>query len=58
MAGAYASFDEEQKGVLVPGKLADLVLIDRDLTRIPAAEIRDARVRLTVVGGRIVFERQ
>lgn len=58
VAGAYASFDEERRGVLAPGKLADLVLIDRDLTRIPAEEIRAARVRLTVVGGRVVFERQ
>lgn len=56
--GAYASFDEGRKGVLAPGRLADLVLIDRDLTRTPPEALRDARVRLTVVGGRVVFERQ
>jgi predicted amidohydrolase YtcJ len=38
--------------------LADLVLIDRDLTSVPPAEIRDARVAMTVVGGRVVFERE
>jgi predicted amidohydrolase YtcJ len=37
--------------------LADLVMIDRDLMRIPAPEIRDARVLLTMVGGTVVFER-
>jgi predicted amidohydrolase YtcJ len=53
--GAYASFEERDKGSLERGKLADFVLIDRDLTTIPPGQIRDARVRLTVVGGRIVF---
>jgi hypothetical protein len=56
-AGAYASFEEREKGSLEPGKLADLALIDRDLTRVPPETLRDARVVLTVVGGQIVFER-
>lgn len=55
--GAYASFDEAEKGTLERGKLADFVLIDRDLTRIPPEQIRDARVMLTIVGGRVVYER-
>ena len=55
---AYASFDEAIKGSLERGKLADLVLIDRDITRIPPESIRDAKVLLTVVGGRVVFETQ
>lgn len=54
---AYAGFDEGQRGVLRAGMQADLVLIDRDLTRIPAVEIREARVLLTMVGGKVVFER-
>ena len=53
--GAYASFDEDRKGMLKPGMLADMVIIDRDLTAIPLEEIRDARVRKTIVGGRAVF---
>lgn len=53
---AYASFDEADKGALVPGKLADFVVLDRDLTRIAPADIRNARVLRTVVGGRTVFE--
>ncbi len=52
--GAYSSFEESDKGMLAPGMLADFVLLDRDLTKIPAAEIRDARVLRTVVGGKTV----
>jgi predicted amidohydrolase YtcJ len=53
---AYAEFQEHQKGVLARGMLADFVMIDRDLTRIPPETIREARVVLTVVGGRVVHE--
>ena len=55
---SYASFDEERRGSLMRGKLADIVLIDRDLTTIAPESIRDAHITMTVVGGRIVFERQ
>src|SRR5690606_39644479 len=54
---AYASFEETQKGVLAPGRLADFVVLDRNLFEIPADEIRDVQVLTTVVGGRIVFQR-
>ena len=54
---AYAGFDEGQRGVLRAGMLADLVMLDRDLSRIPAPEIREAKVLLTMVGGKVVFER-
>ena len=53
---AYASFDEGIKGSLQRGKLADLVLIDRDITRIPPETIRDAKILATIVGGRIIYE--
>jgi predicted amidohydrolase YtcJ len=53
---AYASFDEGIKGSLVRGKLADIVVIDRDLTTVPPETIRDAKILLTIVGGRIVYE--
>ncbi len=52
---AYASFEEHQKGMLAPGMLADLTVIDRDLRAIPPAEIRSAKVVRTIVGGRTVF---
>lgn len=54
---AYASFEEQIKGTLENGKLADFVLIDRDLTRIPPDEIRSAHIMKTIVGGRVVYER-
>jgi hypothetical protein len=53
--GAYASFEEDVKGMLKPGMLADFVLLDRDLTAIPLETIREARVLKTVVGGRVVY---
>ena len=56
--GAYASFDERDKGVLAPGKLADFVMIDRDLTRVSPETIREARVMMTVVAGKIVHSIQ
>lgn len=55
MNAARASFDEGNRGSLERGKLADFVIIDRDLTKIPQEEIRDARIVRTVVGGRTVF---
>jgi hypothetical protein len=54
---AYASFEEQEKGTLQAGKLADFALLARDLTQIPPEEIRDVQVTLTVVGGQVVFER-
>jgi predicted amidohydrolase YtcJ len=54
---AYAGFQEKDVGVLKPGMLADVVMIDRDLTRVAPETIRDARVMLTMVGGRVVFDR-
>jgi predicted amidohydrolase YtcJ len=55
--GAYASFQEGEKGSLTPGKLADVVIIDRNLTKIAPEAIRDAKIEYTIVGGRIVFDR-
>jgi predicted amidohydrolase YtcJ len=56
--GAYASYDERDKGTLERGKLADFVMIDRDITRTPSEEIGQARVVMTVVGGRIIHSRE
>jgi len=51
----YASFEDAEKGSIARGKLADFVLLDRDITRVPAAELAETRVMMTVVGGRVVF---
>lgn len=53
---AFAAFEEDLKGTLAPGRLADIVLIDRDLTRIAPEEIGDARVLRTIVGGETIFQ--
>lgn len=54
---AYAAFREKELGTLAPGMLADVVMIDRDITRVPPETIRDAKVMLTIVGGRVVYDR-
>ena len=51
---AWAEGEEANKGSITTGKLADFVIVDRDLFTIPASQIKDAKVLLTVVGGRIV----
>jgi predicted amidohydrolase YtcJ len=52
---AYAEFTEQWKGKLEPGYVADFIVLDRDLTRIPPPEILKTRVLNTVVGGRSVY---
>ncbi len=55
-AAALAEFAEAEKGVLRRGMLADLVVIDRDLTAVAPDEIGEAHILLTMVGGRIAHE--
>ena len=52
---AHASFEEKVKGSLERGKVADFVLVNRDLTRVAPETIRDSRIVMTVVGGKIVY---
>jgi predicted amidohydrolase YtcJ len=54
--GAFASLDDSIKGSIERGKLADIVIIDRDITRIQPDQIADAKVTATIVGGRVVYE--
>jgi predicted amidohydrolase YtcJ len=53
--GAWAEFAESAKGTIEAGKLADLVLLDRDIFAIPPEELGGAKVRMTVFGGKIVY---
>jgi predicted amidohydrolase YtcJ len=52
---AYAEFQEKDKGRLVPGQLADLVVLDQDAFAIPPERLGDVKVETTVVGGRVVW---
>ncbi|NQV13859.1 amidohydrolase [bacterium] len=53
---AYASFEEDIKGTLEPGKLADFVVISEDITKVDPIRIRDLQVLETYVGGKQVFD--
>ena len=54
---AYAGFQEGITGTLSPGKRADFVVFDRDIAKEPAEKLPDARVRFTVVEGRVMYSR-
>ena len=53
---AYASFEEKIKGSIEAGKLADLVVLSDDLRKIKPSKIKDVRVEMTIVRGKIVFQ--
>lgn len=53
---AYGSFEEEDKGALKPGMLADFIVLDRDILTCPPGEIARAKVLRTVVGGETVYQ--
>ncbi|MGF1582828.1 MAG: amidohydrolase [Gemmataceae bacterium] len=55
---AFAAFEEKIKGTLSPGKLADIVVLSKDLLTIPDREILNTRVDYTIVGGRVMYQRK
>jgi predicted amidohydrolase YtcJ len=54
---AYLHHEEKEKGSLEKGKYGDLILIDRDVLTCPAKDVADTKVLLTVVNGKVVFEK-
>lgn len=54
---AYITFEENIKGSIEAGKLADFVVVDRDYMTIPEEQIKDIGVLMTVVGGKVAFEK-
>ena len=56
IACAYAAFEEDIKGTLTPGKLADIVVLSKDILSVPEDEILEASVVYTIVGGKVVFD--
>ena len=55
--GAYASLEEAAKGSITEGKLADLVVLDRDPRAVPAEDLHTLRAEMTIIDGRVAFER-
>ena len=58
MGSAYAAFQECDLGSLEKGKLADMVVWDRDFLTVPTEQIRDAKALVTIVEGKVVFRRE
>ncbi|NNF00965.1 MAG: amidohydrolase family protein, partial [Pyrinomonadaceae bacterium] len=56
IGSAYAEFQEEVKGSIKAGKLADVIILSDDIFSVPAERIRDAKVVLTIVDGKVVYE--
>jgi predicted amidohydrolase YtcJ len=57
LAPAYAAFEEQDKGSIEVGKLADLTVLNQDLITVPEAEILNTDVLLTIVGGEVAYQR-
>ncbi len=58
IANAFAAFEEDIKGSLTPGKLADITVLTKDITTVPDEEIKTAKVAYTIIGGKIVYRGQ
>ena len=56
-AASRYTFDEERKGTIEPGKLADIVVLSADYTIVPEEQIKDIKADMTLVGGKVVFQR-
>ncbi|MBI3477596.1 MAG: amidohydrolase family protein, partial [Acidobacteria bacterium] len=54
---AYLTFEEKEKGSLETGKLADLIVLDRDILTCGVDEVRTTQVERTYLGGKLVYER-
>ena len=56
IGSAYAEFEENRKGAIAPGMLADLVVYSVNLLQIPARDLLTAKVKMTITGGRIIYQ--
>jgi len=54
--GAYATFEENIKGSLTPSKVADIVVLSKNIMTVPESEILNTKVLYTIIDGKIVFE--
>jgi predicted amidohydrolase YtcJ len=51
----YLTFEEDAKGVIAPGRFADMVVLPEDIMTVPAKRIERMRVMMTMVGGQVVY---
>jgi predicted amidohydrolase YtcJ len=58
LSNAFSAFEEDIKGSLTPGKLADITVLTKDILTIPDEEILTAKVAYTIIGGRVVYKAQ
>jgi predicted amidohydrolase YtcJ len=56
LANAFAAFEEDIKGTLARGKLADITVLTKDITTIPDDQIKSAKVAYTIIGGKVVYK--
>jgi predicted amidohydrolase YtcJ len=56
-SAARYTFEEARKGSVEPGKLADLVVLSADYATVPEDQIKDIKADMTIVGGKVVFQR-
>jgi predicted amidohydrolase YtcJ len=54
---AYAAFEEDIKGSITPGKLADFAVLSKDIMTVPPPEILETEVLMTLLGGKVVYEK-
>jgi predicted amidohydrolase YtcJ len=52
--GAYASFEENEKGSISEGKLADMIVLSRDPFEVPSNELKSIKVETVIVGGKVI----
>ena len=53
---AFAAFEEDLKGSITPGKLADITVLSKDIMTVPEDEILDAEIVYTILGGEIIYK--
>ena len=58
LSTAYAAFEEDIKGSLAPGKLADITVLSRDILTVPEEEIPQTEVVYTIVGGKVQYQKK
>lgn len=56
MGGAHHSFEENKKGSITPGKLADFAVLDRNPLEIPSEDLLNMKVLMTILGGKVIYE--